>query len=718
MASAPLLTVSTMKKHLLYLLTLCLMTSACGSSTDDNTPGTANDLAPPSTPTHLTNAAAPSTMVDLTWDASTDNERVTEYWIYRCNGTTCSPTKYQSGITETTFSETGLALNTRYRYAVLALDAVGNRSPLSSIYEMTTPSLQDMTKPTPPTHVNVTTVSSTQMDVAWTAATDDSGVIASYSVYRCQGTCNPNSTVATDLKTTTFNDKTAAPSTTYTYAVTAFDAAGNESLLSSTIRATTHSPPDTTPPIAPTGLNVIPMSATQINLSWQASIDDIGVQDYSIHRCTGAGCTDLVQIGTVPVGTLSYQNTDLTPNTTYTYSVKARDQAGNIGPLSTSSSATTSVAQDTSDPTVPTELSATAQSSSRILLSWTASSDNLGVTKYSIYRCTGSGCTPTRKLVDVAAPTTSFSSSGLTASTTYTYTVTALDAANNESGRAPSAVATTLAAPITQTYTFIGAGDIASSLTAAEATAKLLDAAVAADSNTIVFTTGDNAYPNGSASDYSTYYDPTWGRHKTRTRPSPGNHEYRTSEASGYLNYFCPSSSNCSFPGGSKQLYYSYDLGSWHLISLNSETINSSQLAWLHDDLATHSTSCILAYWHKPRFSSGGTHGDNPNIQPFWDALYAAKADVVVVAHEHNYERFAKMSSSGSADPNGIRQFIVGTGGAGTYGFDSIHPRSEVRFTNIKGVIKFSLHDKGYNWTFVPGTTTKVGDSGSDTCNK
>ena len=707
-----------MQKHFLCLLTLCLMTSACGPSTDDNTPGTADDLTPPTTPANFTNIAAHSTMIELNWDASTDNKGVAEYWVYRCSGTDCSPIKHQGGITETTFSETELVPNTRYRYAVSALDAAGNQSPLSAIYEMTTPPLRDTRRPTPPSELNAGPVSSTQIDLAWTAATDDSGVIASYSVYRCQGACRPDNALATGVKTTTYVDNTAAPSTTYTYAVTAFDAAGNQSLLSSTISATTHNPSDTTPPTAPTELNVTSISATQINLSWQASTDNAGIQDYIIQRCTGAGCTNLVQIDTVPSGTQTYRNTGLTPNTTYTYSVLARDEAGNIGPPSTSFSVATSAAPDNSDPTVPSKLSAMAQSSSRIVLSWAASNDNIGVTKYSIYRCTGSGCTPITKLVDVMTPTTSFNDSGLTANTTYTYAVTASDAAHNESEKSPSTFTTTQAAPVAHTYTLIGAGDIASSSTAAESTAKLLDAAVAADSNTIVFTAGDNAYPSGSASDYSKYYDPTWGRHKARTRPSPGNHEYLTSEASGYLNYFCPNTANCSFPGGTKQLYYSYNLGNWHLISLNSELINSSQLAWLQNDLAVHSSSCILAYWHKPRFSSGSVDGSNPNLQPFWDALFAAKADVVVVGHEHSYERFAKMSPSGSADPNGIRQFVVGTGGAGAYGFKSIKPNSEVRFKNITGVIKFSLHNEGYDWTFVPSTSTKLGDSGSDTCNK
>jgi acid phosphatase type 7 len=286
--------------------------------------------------------------------------------------------------------------------------------------------------------------------------------------------------------------------------------------------------------------------------------------------------------------------------------------------------------------------------------------------------------------------------------------------------------------PVAQTFTLIGAGDIASNGPGAESTAKLLDAAVASDSKTIVFTAGDNAYPNGTASDFSTYYEPTWGRHKARTRPSPGNHEYdqygTQLEPTDYLNYFCPDPANCSFPGATKQLYYSYDLGNWHIISLNSERLSSGsgleeQLSWLDNDLtahlAAHPNSCILAVWHRTRFSSGTTHGGNNITRFLLEKLYAAKADVVVASHEHNYERFAKMNVGGAADANGIRHFVIGTGGREPlYPFGPPLPTSEVRLNDALGVIQFTLRDGGYDWKFVPvaGATT-VGDSGSDTCN-
>jgi hypothetical protein len=322
--------------------------------------------------------------------------------------------------------------------------------------------------------------------------------------------------------------------------------------------------------------------------------------------------------------------------------------------------------------------------------------------------------------VGTATSGTAFSNTGLTASTTYTYAVTASDAAGNESAKSSSAAATTVAG--STTFTFVGAGDIASSGSNDEKTATLLDNVVAADPNTIVFTLGDNAYSDGTTSDFTMFYEPTWGRHKARTRPAPGNHDYHVAGAADYLTYFCPTSGSCVFPGGTKQLYYSYDLGDWHIVSLNSEadtSAGSAQLQWLRVDLAAHPDSCVLAHWHKPLFSSGDTHGNDPDMKPFWDELYAAKADLVLSGHEHNYERFAKQNPGGAADPNGIREFIIGTGGVGSYSFgSSALPNSEVRFSGGFGVVMFTLRNGGYDWTFVPAAGTTFSDSGSGTCNK
>lgn len=265
----------------------------------------------------------------------------------------------------------------------------------------------------------------------------------------------------------------------------------------------------------------------------------------------------------------------------------------------------------------------------------------------------------------------------------------------------------------------VGAGDIANSGSNDEATAKLIDAVVAQDPAATVLTFGDNAYPDGTASNFSNFYAPTWGRHRARTRPSPGNHDYHTSGASGYFDYFCNATAGCVFPSGNKDLYYSFNIGNWHLISLNSEishTASSPQVAWLKQDLAANTKPCTLAYWHKPRFSSSSNHGSYSGAAPLWDALYAAGADIVLGGHDHLYERFAPQNPSGKADPAGIREFVVGTGGAGLYSFGTPIANSEVRYNGGHGILKLTLHDTSYDWEFISVAGKTFTDKGTGYC--
>ena len=255
---------------------------------------------------------------------------------------------------------------------------------------------------------------------------------------------------------------------------------------------------------------------------------------------------------------------------------------------------------------------------------------------------------------------------------------------------------------------FVGAGDISNcSRTQDEETAKLLD-----NISGTVFTLGDNVYPDGTAAQFADCYGPTWGRHKSRTRPSPGNHDYHTSGASGYYNYFGASA------GDPSKGYYSYNLGAWHIISLNSESgysTGSAQVQWLQNDLAANQSVCTLAYWHHPRFSSG-QHGNISRSQPFWDLLYQYGADVVLNGHDHTYERFAPQNPNAQADSNGIREFVVGTGGAGLYPFPTIQPNSQVRNNTTYGVLKLTLHSTSYDWQFVPIAGQNFTDSGTGNC--
>jgi hypothetical protein len=260
----------------------------------------------------------------------------------------------------------------------------------------------------------------------------------------------------------------------------------------------------------------------------------------------------------------------------------------------------------------------------------------------------------------------------------------------------------------------VGAGDISTcSNDNDEATARLLDGI----SGTI-FALGDNAYEDGTDAEFADCYDPTWGRHKARTRPAPGNHEYNTVEASGYFNYFGAAAADAS------KGYYSYDLGEWHIVALNSMCdkvggcgANSPMVTWLKNDLAANaSTKCTLAYFHHPLFSSG-EHDNQAKVKPVWNALYAANAEVVVNGHDHDYERFAPQNPDGVADPNqGIREFVVGTGGIELRRFAAVKPNSEVRNASAYGVLKLTLHPDSYDWEFVPAGGKTFTDSGSSQC--
>jgi hypothetical protein len=242
----------------------------------------------------------------------------------------------------------------------------------------------------------------------------------------------------------------------------------------------------------------------------------------------------------------------------------------------------------------------------------------------------------------------------------------------------------------------VAAGDIAPPGTGSGH--RLTSDRVLAIDPTAVLTLGDNQYPSGSPSDFRRYYGSTWGRFKARTRPSPGNHDYEIAGAAGYFGYF----GKLARPHGSS--YYGFDLGGWHLISLDSNIdmqAGSRQERWLRADLAATTKRCILAYWHHPRFTSGAHQGNNPWVGPLWNALYTARADVVLGGHEHNYERFARQDPAGRATPQGIREFVVGTGGVYLTGFAVPKPTSQVRRSDTRGVLVLVLHRRSYEWRFV-----------------
>jgi hypothetical protein len=256
---------------------------------------------------------------------------------------------------------------------------------------------------------------------------------------------------------------------------------------------------------------------------------------------------------------------------------------------------------------------------------------------------------------------------------------------------------------------FIGAGDIASCENAFdEQTAAIVDTIEGT-----VFVLGDNVYNNGSPDEYADCYASSWGRFRSRTRPVPGNHDYMTAFAAGYFNYFG------SRAGEQDKGYYSFDLGGWHIIALNSNigmSASSAQVAWLKADLAASTKRCTLAMWHHPRFSSG-RHGNWGSPGPLWEALYTAGAEVVLVGHDHLYERFGPQTPTGAADAQyGIRQFVVGTGGSSNYEVVEVQPNSEVRASGNPGVLKLVLKAESYTWQFIPIAGKTFTDSGEGSC--
>jgi chitodextrinase len=363
---------------------------------------TTQDTTPPTIPKNLAVTSVSSSSISLSWTASTDNVVVAGYVISR-NGVQVGTS------TTTTHTDSGLTEATSYTYTVAAYDAGGNMSKASSQIVAST---SDVTAPSVPTGLTATTVTATQISLAWTASTDNVAVTG-YKVYR------DGVQIATTT-TPSYSNTGLVQATTYSYTVAAHDAAGNTSKQSASLRVTTG---DTTAPTKPTGLKATVMSAQRIDLSWTASTDNVAVTGYKIYR---GG----VQIATTTKTTLT--NNNLTEATTYTYTVAAYDAAGNTSAQSTAVTATT---LDVTAPAKPTGLTATPVSKSQISLSWAPSSDNVAVTGYKIYR---GG-------VQIATTTgTTYANSGLTEATTYSYTVAAYDAAGNTSGQSATASATTL----------------------------------------------------------------------------------------------------------------------------------------------------------------------------------------------------------------------------------------------------------------------------------
>lgn len=269
-------------------------------------------------------------------------------------------------------------------------------------------------------------------------------------------------------------------------------------------------------------------------------------------------------------------------------------------------------------------------------------------------------------------------------------------------------------APAATTATMVGAGDIADcGNNRDEATARLLGRI-----GGTVFTLGDSVYDRGTSAEFRNCYAPSWGKYKRRTKPASGNHEYYTDNAAPYYSYFGARA------GSPNKGYYSYNRGAWHVVVLNSNCDKiggcgetSRQGKWLRADLARDKSRCTLAYFHHPLYASG-TKVQTTSVRPFWDMLHADGADVILAGHAHRYERLAPQTPGGFRSyKNGIRQFIVGTGGKPPSGpAGAKDDNSQVLNDSTPGVLKLNLHPRAYSWKFVPVAGKTFTDSGKQRC--
>ncbi len=276
-----------------------------------------------------------------------------------------------------------------------------------------------------------------------------------------------------------------------------------------------------------------------------------------------------------------------------------------------------------------------------------------------------------------------------------------------------AAIALATAVPVSaqedEPSVLVGAGDIGMCDSHSdERTGQLLDPIPGT-----VFTLGDNAYPEGTAREFVRCYGPGWGRHRARTRPAPGNHDYDFGGGDGYHRYFGPAA------GPPGKGYYSYDRPGWHIVVLNSTLEGDSlevQLGWLRADLEANPGACLLAYWHHPLFSSGMHRQTPPAVREFWLALAERGADVVLNGHDHIYERFAPQTVEGVPSTTGIREFVVGTGGAALHTIEEVAANSEARSDTSHGVLMIELYQGHYGWRFVGTRSTSFRDSGTASC--
>lgn len=469
-------------------------------------------------------------------------------------------------------------------------------------------------------------------------------------------------------------------------------------------------PLDTAPPSPPAGLTGTPGN-NQVSLAWTANTEP-DLAGYNVFRRLPAGSFGAPLNGGTLVTSPAYVDTTAVNETTYVYAVTARDAFTNTSGLSNEVTVTPSS-------NLPPQVSAGPDRAVPInvaaVLSGSASDDGppAGLT-VAWTQQSGPG------VAAIAAPAAAATTATFSQAGAYTLRLTATDGTHTVFDEMAVAVSDAV---------LVGAGDIAPQCPAAGGTGNLADAL--ATSTLLdgipgsVFTLGDNAYVNGTASEFANCYDPAWGRHKPRTRPVSGNHDYNTPNATPYYDYFNGVGVQ-NGPAGDRTQggYYSYNIGSWHVVVLNSEcttlwntngcAAGSAQEQWLRADLAASPTNNIIAMWHRPIYSSSSSAATHAYLLPLYQALYDYGADLLLGGHWHNYERVAPLNPAGAIDTAfGIRSFVIGTGGIPLTSFGTTITGSEVRSNTAHGVMKFTLHDSSYDWQFIPIPGDTLNDSGT-----
>ena len=590
---------------------------------------------------------------------------------------------------------------TSHTFRIRATDAAGNVG-ASAVYTWTV----DVVPPATPTISGGPTGTTASTSAVFAFSGDESP-----ATFRCRldaGVLIPC------VSPHTYNGLASA---THTFEVSAVDASGNVSPPAARTWTVDAIPPvvTLTSPAASSLLNTA--TPTFLGTGETAPGDETTVT-VSVYAGSTAGGTAVQTLtATVAGGAYSITASPALPAGTYTARAVQQDFAGNTG---SSSANTFSIDLTAPVVTLAAPLNGGSTASARPSFSGAASTGAGDATTVSV-RIYAGGTASGSPLQTISAAVTAGTWAATAASDLGTGTYTARAEQSDAAGNTGFSAASTFT--ITDPF-LIGAGDIAGCGTSTrdDATSDIL----VANPDGIVFTLGDNAYDNGTAAEYANCYDPTWGRVKSRTRPMIGDHEYATNLGQPHFDYF----RNQLLPFGETALdplrgWYSYDVGQWHIVYLNASCTegvvpgcnNAAQETWLVNDLQAHPSQCTGVVLHAPRWSSGNVHGDNPQMQGFWNIFHREGVELVMSGDEHIYERFAPMTSGGVADPAyGVRQFIVGTGGYLLYGIGTVKPNSEVRNADAFGVLKLTLHPGSYSWQFIPEAGKTFTDAGTTAC--